>query len=325
MLADLDDTIRQVLVAHVPLDLTEIDVTFDVPTREWSGRLTRPTVNCFLYDLRENHDLRETDWSMERTNGAITMRKAPSRFDTVYQVTAWARAPEDEHRLLWRVLGALARNPILPDEQLQGLLKQQPYPIPAQVAQPERTPRNPGDLWQVLDNQIRLSLTYVVTVALDPNVTFTAPPVLTRRLVMADRPGLPVGESFAIGGTLTDPNDAGRSLAGVHVQLRESGVEVLTDSLGQFRFSRAPAGPVTIVVRAPGQPTEAHQRHVPSPTYDIQLGTGEAVPTSSLLVAETDDTEPVAGDAGSPDASDDSQSRRRRLTRGRRTPRPQDR
>jgi hypothetical protein len=178
--ADLDSTIRELLIRHVPLSTSEIDVSFDAPDREWSGRLSRPAVNCFLYDIRENLHLRETSWDVERTNGNFTKKKVPLRFDVTYQVTVWARAAEDEHRLLWRVLGALARNPQLPDDVLQGGLKEQPFPITAKAAQPEQTPRNMSEIWQAIDNRIRPSITYVLTLALDPNLVETVPPVLTR-------------------------------------------------------------------------------------------------------------------------------------------------
>ena len=180
MFADLDSTIRELLIRHVPLDLSEIDVSFDAPDREWSGRLNRPCVNCYLYDIRENHQLRETSWEVTRTNGSVHAKKGPLRFDVTYQVTVWARQAEDEHRLLWRVLSALARNPSLPEETLQGGLKEQPFPIPAWISQPDHTPRNMSDLWQAIDNRIRPSLTYVLTVALDPNVEYTSPVVISR-------------------------------------------------------------------------------------------------------------------------------------------------
>jgi hypothetical protein len=191
--ADLDSTIRELLIKHVPLSTSEIDVSFDAPDREWSGRLSRPAVNVFLYDIRENLHLRETAWDVERSNGAITKRKAPMRFDVRYQVTVWARAAEDEHRLLWRVLGALARNSLIPDDVLQGGLKNQPFPISAMTAQPEQVPPNLSEVWQSIDNRIRPSLTYVVTLALDPNVVETIPPVLSRTTTLERLDDAPEG------------------------------------------------------------------------------------------------------------------------------------
>ena len=72
MFADLDETIRQLLIKGIPLDLSEVDVSFEAPDREWSGRLSRPTINCFLYDVRENLDLRATDFEHMRNNGKGT-------------------------------------------------------------------------------------------------------------------------------------------------------------------------------------------------------------------------------------------------------------
>ena len=74
MFADLDETIRLLLIRHVPLNLSEVDVSFDAPDREWSGRLSRPTVNCFLYDVRENEDLREAAEMVKGKHVASSVR-----------------------------------------------------------------------------------------------------------------------------------------------------------------------------------------------------------------------------------------------------------
>jgi hypothetical protein len=49
-----------------------------------------------------------------------------------YNVTVWARAPEDEHRLLWRVLAALGRNPVFPEDLHGGehRIKDRPWRLP---------------------------------------------------------------------------------------------------------------------------------------------------------------------------------------------------
>jgi hypothetical protein len=180
--ADLDETIRQLLIDYVPLDLSEVDVSFDAPDREWSGRLSRPTVNCFLYDVHQNLERREADWVVRRDEQTNTVhkRQGPLRIDATYYVTVWARMPEDEHRLLWRVLSVLARFPILPGGSLSGELQDQPYPLQARVAQPSEQRTSATDLWQALDNRVRPSLSYVITLALDPQLEFTSPIIFTR-------------------------------------------------------------------------------------------------------------------------------------------------
>ncbi|MGH2350508.1 MAG: Pvc16 family protein [Chloroflexota bacterium] len=274
MFADLDETIRRLLIRDVPLDPSEVDVNFEAPDREWSGRLSRPTINCFLYDVRENHELRETDWEVRRVNGIAARKKSPLRIDATYQLSAWARAPEDEHRLLWRVLVALAKHPLLPDDLCQGMMKGQSYPVPAQVAQPEQAPRNPADLWQVIDNRIRPTLTYVVTVALDLSVEQTAPLVFTRLARLRRRRNGQVDddtEQLAIGGKVHRRGDAAEVIPGAVVVLRETGEAVTTDDEGRFRIPRAPRGPITLLVRAPGRREVTRRAEVPSPHYDLEV------------------------------------------------------
>ena len=211
MLADLDETLRQFLIHYAPLDTAEVDISFETPDREWSSRLSRPTVNCFLYDLRENHDLRQTNWDVSRENGSYVRRKEPLRFDVTYQVSVWAQAAEDEHRLLWHVLATLARHPFIPEDAFQGEVREQPISIPARVAQPDEGPRNMAELWQGIDNRVRPTVTYITTVSLDPNVVSVGPLVLrrsTRTLQLPQRDPLP----DAVNPEIVDPTFGGRRL-----------------------------------------------------------------------------------------------------------------
>ncbi len=182
MFAELDETIRQLLIDHIPLDLDEVDVSFDAPDRDWSARLSRPTVNCFLYDVRQNLERRDAEWTVSRDlrTKTVTRKQGPLRIDATYYVTVWARMPEDEHRLLWRVLSVLARFTVLPAGLLAGELQDQPYPLQARVAQPAEQHTTSTDLWQALDNRVRPSLSYVITLALDPQLEFVSPVVFTR-------------------------------------------------------------------------------------------------------------------------------------------------
>jgi hypothetical protein len=98
----------------------------------------------------------------------------------MYLVTAWARRIEDEHQLLWRALGALVQVPKLDPADCEGTLRDQMFDIPLTIA--NVTDRMPSmtDIWSVLDNQMRLGFTLVVTVALDSGRGFDAPLVLER-------------------------------------------------------------------------------------------------------------------------------------------------
>jgi hypothetical protein len=272
--ADLDETIRQLLNRHVPLDLTEVDVSFEAPDREWSGRLSRPTVNCFLYDVRENLDLRAVDWEVSRQNGFKTAmsKRLPARIDATYQVTVWARAPEDEHRLLWRVLSALFRQPVLHEDLLQGMLRDQPYETHARVAQPSQARANPAELWQALDNRIRPALSYTVTVPLDSDIVFTSPMVFTRvtRLFAGLESGDLAADGYRITGRVVDLKATDQVVPGALVVLRETGAQSTTDRDGRFSFSTRP-GPVTLDVTVPGRAPASRKVDVPSEEYDLSV------------------------------------------------------
>ena len=134
------------------------------------ARLSRPTLNLFLYDVRENQKLRQARPMLEivhNDDGTVTKRPKPARLDLHYMITAWATEPEDEHRLLSRTLMALFRYPHIPEELLPERLQNQPAPIPMMVAQYDEL-RNATDVWQVLDNEMRPAMACIVTLAFDP-------------------------------------------------------------------------------------------------------------------------------------------------------------
>ena len=209
MLADLDETIRHFLIDYAPLDTTEIDISFETPDREWSSRLSRPTVNCFLYELRENHDLRQTGFDVTRENGAYVRKKEPIRIDATYQVSVWAQGAEDEHQLLWHVRATLARHPVIPEDTWEGVVREQPLALQTRVAQPDEGPRNMAELWQSIDNRVRPTITYTLTVALDPNVSTGGPLVLRRRTTYSQ---IPARLPDAVNPDLVNPQFGGRRL-----------------------------------------------------------------------------------------------------------------
>jgi hypothetical protein len=271
MFADLDETIRELLIKQVPIDLTEVDISFEAPDREWSGRLSRPTVNCFLYDVRENLDLRQTDWEQTKKNGSTTSKRLPARIDATYQITVWARAPEDEHRLLWRALVALFKHPVIPETLLQGQLKNQVFPTRAVAVQPSQARANPAELWQALDNRIRPALTYTVTVPLDQDIEFTAPMVFTRRTRLWGAAGdEPAAEGIQIQGQVRHKGDADTGVPGITVQLRETGAEFITNQDGRFAF-KTREGQITLIATGPSGKQATRKVEVPAQEYDLEL------------------------------------------------------
>src|SRR5918994_3092813 len=118
-IADLDEALRSLLRRELQRHGFEgVEVAFDAPSKEWSGKLTSPTVDLFLYDLREALERAEISPSERRGNGQAIVTPSPLRLELTYAVTAWTKAVEDEHRLLSQVLGILFSYRRLPPELL---------------------------------------------------------------------------------------------------------------------------------------------------------------------------------------------------------------
>ncbi|MCU0475777.1 MAG: DUF4255 domain-containing protein [Anaerolineae bacterium] len=176
MLEDLDKTFERLIKETGNLS-TDIDVSFELPNRDWSARLSRPTLNCFCFDMRENPRLRHVDHQVTRsaTHGRITL--PPRRIDLSYLVTAWARKIEDEHRLLWRAFTVFKRSPVLQRNRCEGALRQSIVDIPLNTADfsPPNERYNLVELWSVLDNQMRLGFVVTATVEFDTAIVEEAP------------------------------------------------------------------------------------------------------------------------------------------------------
>lgn len=286
MIADLDETIKQLLVSDMPIKNGEIDVKFDQPKREWSAKLTKPTVNFFLYDLRENVELRQIDYQRvgngnSRDNSAH-MKKRPHRVDCFYMLTTWAAEPEDEHRLLTRTLMTLFRYPFLPEHLLVGTLENPRFPISTMVARHDRL-TNPAEVWSALDNEMRPSICYTVTLWLDPWTEVTGPIVRTLTFRAGQTSTLPIYQKLDegtvdfdynyIGGTVRNKAKDDEPVPGLSVAIKGTGLFDTTDELGRFTLGGLPTGEYTLIAWPPkGKPKEkAISIPAVDGSYDIEL------------------------------------------------------
>jgi hypothetical protein len=274
MIDDLDEIIRQLLVADIPKPYkpAEDDVKFDQPGREvtggWKGN-SRPVINCFLYDVRENNALRQYQWErLPGDNGGnhqAQRQRFPLRIDCSYLVTTWAGHPEDEHRLLSWCLWALARHPILEDTDLPAgsKLRGQPFPIQSQVAGHDKM-TNPAEVWSSLENAMRPGLSYVVTLALQPWEPLEPLPIVrtviwrtgqaktlpTERQLTPDRAR--TGTTFICGTVWAKGEDGPRGQAKVKVTVKDTGLCAISGEKGRFAMGGLPPGEYTLVAEPPG-------------------------------------------------------------------------
>jgi hypothetical protein len=280
MIEDLDRALRELLIRELPVKNGEIDISFDQPSHEWSARIGgRPTLNVFLYDARENRKLRQTRpvWeTVSNPDGTVTQRRRPVRMDLHYMITAWATEAEDEHRLLASTLMALFRQPHLPEDLLPESLRDQPVPIPLEVAQSDEL-QNPADVWNVLDNEIRTAIALTVTLALNPYQPVTGPLVRTRELRFGQSGDPPMQHLddgaqetyWTVGGVI---QRGGQPLPGGRALLVEQGREVSLEEGGRFAIGHLRAGEYTLAVSTDGSKPQQFKIAVPGPDYDLDLG-----------------------------------------------------
>lgn len=276
MFQDLDEVLRQLLIREIPIKNGEVDITFDQPTREWVSRLSRPTLNLFLYDVRENVKMRGSQqWTIERRpDGTAVQRRTPVRVGLRYMITAWANDPNDEHNLLARALMALFRQPHLPEDLLPESLQDQPAHITLEVAQ-EDILTNPADVWNALDNEMRPSVPLIVTLAIDPYKPFVTTLVRTRELRMGQS-ARPTTEAlveeagpdvfWTIGGTLHTK----KPLEEIKLTLLERNLPIQLKEEGRFTIGKLKAGEYTLEIAANGGKPKRHKIKVPAPDYDLK-------------------------------------------------------
>ncbi len=285
MISDVDNVLRELLLRELPLRKGEVDITFDQPKREWSGRLNKPTLNIYLYDLRENVELRGSEQPMRETldDGTISLRRNPNRIDLLYLVTAWAKETQDEHRLLSAALNALFREPFLPRDLLSEELKKQRLPIHIDVAHSTML-KDLSDLWGNLDNELHTGIRVTVTLAIEPVPPELIPPVRSTEMGFVKTPNADEIAAAAFHGSeavAVQSNTyymvTGRlssekfSPATLKLVLKETGQEIALQENGDFQIMRLSAGEYHLDILANERVLKHQKIQVPSPSYEIQV------------------------------------------------------
>jgi hypothetical protein len=263
MIDDLSRTLQAILddpglTAAFP-ELSAAQVSFDRPMDPYNPAQT--TLNLYLYDIRENVELRDSEPVITRNNGQATLLPGSLRVACSYLLTAWPVGGTDlalqEQKLLGQALLVLSRYTLIPAKFLKGSLVGQDPQLPLMTSQMEGL-KDPSDFWTALGNKLRTSISLTVTISMQPFIAETAPLVMTSevRLGEMDATGTHITpatlqESYAIGGFITNKTDA--PVANALVQLLEAKLTATTDADGQYSFAPVPSGSYTLRVKSGNQ------------------------------------------------------------------------
>lgn len=158
MLYALDETLKKLLQEQFPRDVLEdmnldpssLKISFETP---YKGGIEKPAINLFLYDVRENLELRNTNSIVERKNndGKAFKKRPPARVDCSYLITAWSENDNSstEHQLLGGVMKLLLRYPRIPTSFLVDELQGQEPPLRLVSLRPSNL-QSFGEFWQAM-------------------------------------------------------------------------------------------------------------------------------------------------------------------------------
>ena len=219
MIGEVDSALRT-LIEREAIGRGDVEVVFDAPTREWAGRRNSPTIDVYLYDIRE--DMRRRERGMLNEYDAdereIVARHLPPRhFKLSYLVTAWTQRPEDEHRLLSSLLTCFLRFDALPEDLVTGSLAELGLAVPVTVALPPPEDRAFADVWSALGGELKPSIDLVVSAPVDTGQRYeTGPPVTDaaagqpgrQQRLAADGAGGPGGADSGVDQAVGDARDA---------------------------------------------------------------------------------------------------------------------
>jgi Pvc16 N-terminal domain len=242
MIRDLSLTLQAILSQPgLPTELASANIVFDRPTAQFTP--TQTSIDLFLYDIRENLDLRSNEAIVTKQDDKATIQTPPVRLACSYLVTAWPKASGDElflqeHRLLSQVFNVLSSYDTIPPMLLQGTLNGQNPPVPIVTSHIDSL-KTTGEFWTALGNQLRPSISVTMTISQPP---FMPKPLAEEALVKVinlrlesqkspvkpPAPPLEVAnflrdnpseglESFRIGGRITGADDRGISNATIAI------------------------------------------------------------------------------------------------------------
>lgn len=283
MIRDLSTTLQAVLSdpsLAVPFpELHQALIAFDRP--DDSFKPTQTTIDLFLFDVRENMELRSNEPRIERLNGQAVIHPAPMRVACSYLVTAWPIGGTDlvlqEQRLLAQILQVFSTYPTIPATFLKGKLVGQEPPLPMMASHPQEL-KNPAEFWAAIGNKMRASITVTATISMDIVAPVTAPIAKTAMVRLGERtePDAQALEAatrmefYRIGGKVTS---AGSPAVGATVAVAGAGLAARTDGAGDYVLGAISAGAYTLNVQA-GATTKQVNVTVPAPAgsnYDVQL------------------------------------------------------
>ncbi|MET0910292.1 MAG: DUF4255 domain-containing protein [Ilumatobacteraceae bacterium] len=209
MLELIDESLEAFFRASVPLSATDVDVSFEPPDREWSAKLSRPTVNIFLWDIRRSVSKARSGQRTVVRNGATAYEPAPPFLELRYVVTAWTSDHGDERALLAGLIRALLANGVVDREFLDEAFDELERPTLTMAAAGE----DHMDVFKALEGQLKPGLNMVLSTEFNLGVSLPAGPPVDSIATTFGRFGSDTTESIRrVAGEVLSPDAVGATV-----------------------------------------------------------------------------------------------------------------
>lgn len=239
----IDESLESFFRASVPLSASDIDVAFDAPDREWSAKLTRPTVNIFLWDIRRSATHARNGMRTIEHDGRKMHQPAPPVLELRYVVTAWTSDLGDERALLAGMIRSLLAFGAVPREYMASALDDVEPPMLTMA----RSGEDHMDVFKALEGQLKPGLNMVLTTEFQTGVGLPAGP--------------PVDSIETAIGRINGARDHRRRIASevadaerrnaIGVVARSPGDATLVNARGQFLLRAAPGDEIIVETDPP--------------------------------------------------------------------------
>ncbi|WP_078882367.1 DUF4255 domain-containing protein [Streptomyces rimosus] len=175
MIHEVDEVLKG-LIGGGALAGSGIEVSFEVPTRDWAARRNAPVINAYLYDVREDVSQRQRGRTALRDDRdtVVRHRRPPRWFRLSYLVTAWTKTPQDGHRLPSAVPATLLPHELIAAHELPETLGRLGLAVPVTVGGSRPEARSTADISSALGDERSSSAWCTSPTASTPPAT-TAP------------------------------------------------------------------------------------------------------------------------------------------------------
>ena len=302
MIDSINEILRDLIASRTSRLIGTSQIGFEPPNSDWQAAVVagaEERLNIYLYDTKENSDLRSNERVRDIVDGSYQEFNVPDRLDCNYLVTAWSpvvpsptvEAAPDEHSMLYEVLAVLMRNrpltptrvysPDFPNPSSRTIASVpellQDEVLPMSVALPDGL-GNLGEFWNTMGEEWKPALNLTVTVPIFQPDAQEFPAVTS---VIGDYRATDADSAerlITVGGHVFS-SATGNPIKGAWVRVQGSAppstmganLRYITREDGRFAFSRLVPGTYEIVAVVSGQPEYRSLVEVPSESgnYDI--------------------------------------------------------